>query len=431
MKKKSPILFVDYCGIPDKYAFLARLAEALAPRRLIVVEGPRRARPEDLPDDLECLAPRRAPFHRRILRDTFVRARPFPGVVLDHFEDLTDQLTRIYRERRKNASRPRAAHDLVDAYDFTARVVAEHRPALALVWNQFHPLSMAAQSAVRNHDVPVAFIEYGLLPGTLNFDFLGQMGESAVARNAEAFAALPVEAEDLTRAEATLDLLRSSRANRRPQPGLGHTGTVLRKRAAGRPIVLFAGHNDHASGVVPWDEHARRYHSPLYESSMHAAQDLDRIARERGWFVLYKPHPFAARAQHLPEGDNLAVLGRVDISDCVDFADCVVTVLSQVSYVGLVRRKPLVMLGHNQLRHAACHYRVERVEETGDVIAEALARGFTSPQSSASVEHVARLLKYYLYRLEGFVPSLDTALPAEHMAERIEAGIARGAFVDF
>lgn len=433
MKNDAPILIVDYCRVADKYEFLGSLAKTIAPRRIVVADGytGRRAPEEADPSAPTFLTPPRAIFQRRSLRDLLLRPRPVPGMSEDRFRQLADHLTALIRERRASVAPTQAAFNLMAAHRFTETLVRRLHPALTIVWNQFHPLSLAAVNAVRLHGGNLAFIEYGLLPGTLNFDFRGQMGESAVARDATAFEALPIDATDRATTVAALAEMKSTRANRRPLPRLGKTAERLRARARGRPIVLFAGHNDHASGTIPWEGTARLHHSPFFECSADAAAYLAEVARENGWFIVYKPHPFASRAQNVEETDALAVLGKFDINDCVDLADCVVTVLSQTSYVALIREKPLVMLGYNQLRDRSCCYAVEALEGIGPTIRRALTEGFTAVQRDTHIDHVTRLLKYYLYRFKGTAPELEAAGPVDALAQKIEAAVESGRFADF
>jgi hypothetical protein len=433
MKDDAPILIVDYCRVADKYEFLESLSREIAPRRIVVADG---VRTRHIPADTSefaptLLTPPRAIFRRSALRDILIRPRPVDGMDEARFRALVDHLTALIRERRNSVTPTEAARNLIAAHRYTAGLVQRLRPALTIVWNQFHPLSLVAEEAVRRHGGNLAFIEYGLLPGTLNFDFRGQMGESAVACDAGGFEALPIDDQDRATAIRALTDLKATRANRRPQPRLGKAGERLRARANGRPIVLFAGHNDHASGIVPWDDNARRHHSPFFESSAGAAEHLAAMARENDWFLLYKPHPFATRAQNIDETDHLAVLGKIDINDCVDLADCVVTVLSQTSYVALIREKPLVMLGYNQLRDRGFHYSIDGLEDVGPTIDRAIREGFTPALRASWVDHVARLLKYYLYAYRGLAPELVTAGTAAALARRIETAIECDSFVDF
>lgn len=421
----APILFVDYCGVRDKYGFLAELSDALSPRPLVLVDkilqkggGIGSAIVEPLPRSMLSMG-----LSARLGR-LLTRAS---GDVDDDkagFSTPADQLLGLWYERRVHPDRRDAERVLAWTYHFTRACLDKHRPALMIIWNQFHSLSRMAIKAAASGDIPVAFVEYGMLPGTLSFDFSGQMGESDVVRDTLNDMVAPFVPDQLHAAEQALATLARERSSRRPQLPLGGFGQEIIKRATGRSIVLFAGHNDNASGTFPYDESAKRHHSPIFANSRQAAEYLASVARDNGWFLLYKPHPFAARMQAIEESEYAATLRDFDINDCVDLADCVTTTVSQVSYVALLHRKPLAMLGYNQLRGCGCHFQAERLEDVVPSIRAALASGFTEAQREAFTYHVARLLRNYLYGIDGHASRLAAARPISDLAANIESRLS-------
>ncbi len=410
MQNCRSVLFFDYCGIRDKDVFLAELAEEMSPAsRLVVVDEVKRKDPVNaLP--FEVLKAPKGIFRAKRSFGLDLLSKPRRALRADPLASLSEHLTGIRREKNSSYPLKQAHMSLALAYKFTSECLKLYKPDLVIVWNQFHPLSQTVQAAARDCSVRVAFAEYGLLPGTVNFDFAGQMGESDIVQHSDAFAALPIDTIEIERARSTLDALRKSGANRRQQKPLETLGDDLLKQAMGRPIVFFAGHNDHASGTIPYDDHARRYHSPIFATSRDTAHHLAKLARENDWFLIYKPHPFARRSQGMTNAANVTVLSEdADIAGCINLAQCVVTTVSQTSYVALLHGKPLVMLGYNQLKGSGCHYQAETYEEIACKIHEALSCGITEQQQDAWVFHIARVLKYYLHAFPGNAPSLQSA----------------------
>lgn len=427
MKNRASIMLVDYCGVSDKYEFLHELASELYPRPVVILDGLRSRVDEPVPKAQRAPIFIKAP--KEIFRHTsrsslFSFLSGASAVDGQDLDDLGDRLVKLRAENELNPRHKHARQSVAISFQFTLRAIQRYRPALMLVWNQFHPLSQAAQLAATKQSTRVAFVEYGLLPGTLNFDLGGQMGESDVVQYAESFNSLPLDVHDVGIAEDILMHLRNGAANRRLQVPLGEVEQDLRARANGRPIVLFAGHNDHASGAIPYNDKARRFHSPIFSTSQDAANYLARLAKENNWLLLYKPHPFARKAQGLEDSDNVVVLDNFDINGCVDLADCVVTILSQVSYVALTRKKPLVMLGYNQLRGSCCHYQAEEISDILPLIQSAIVGGFIPSQQLAWNSHVARLLRHYLYSFPGNAPSIPFARSSTQLAKTIEDTIS-------
>nr|WP_321454974.1 hypothetical protein [uncultured Cohaesibacter sp.] len=420
---KSSILLIDFCRIKDKYGFLSDFSQGIEPDKLVVVDGFYGAKDglsEAAQKSIHFIKPPKAIYRSSRFRRFYDSRlnRPDP-TCRHHVKDLVPRMCSLAYEANKKLGEDAALYNLQSAFEYCQSVLKQMEPSQIILWNQFHPLSTVALRAAKMANIPVGFIEYGLLPGTLNFDYLGQMGQSAVSRFPERFNDLPVSSGEIEKAEIALSEIRSRGTNRRKQAALGELKQEIKEKAQERPIILLAGHNDHASGIVPYDDTAREWHSPIFGSSADTANYLAHIAEKNNWLMIYKPHPFAARTQNVKDTDHLITIGDVDINSCIDLANCVVTVLSQVSYVSLIRKKPLVMLGYNQLRGKGAHYQVEREEQIESAIASALKHGLTAEQQAAWVRHVALLLKYYLYQYEGHSGALSYASAPQKLAGNI------------
>lgn len=421
------MLIIDYCGIREKYDFLRALGAGLAPRALVIADGYRGYTTDNTIKGTKVAKIVKLPvsvYKSSWLADLLRRLRSVPAPLASRICELSDRLAALTHERDENASSALAKRNLLEAFRFTEKLVQRLDPAMIIIWNQFHPLSVIAHMVAEQHQIKTAFIEYGLLPGTLNFDLCGQMGESEVARWPEIFNSKSINGNDIDTAAQVVRDLRKSGVNRRPQMQPTDLMKELEARAKGRPIILFAGHNDHASGISPYDEKVKTLHSPIFQNSYQAANHLAELAGKNGWFIVYKPHPFAQKAQRVQQSNDIAVIGNVDVNACIDIATCVITVLSQVSYVSLIREKPLVMLGYNQLRGKGCIYQAETISDIVPCIRAAVDDGITPEQRAAWINHVARLLKYYLYQFDGHAPILAQARPPEALVPILQQSVA-------
>lgn len=424
------ILFIDYCRVRDKYNFLQELSLGLAPCNLFVIDGAY-SKDRGSFENMTIIAPPPEVYYLKKLQ---IPAATAWSKELKHagFDEMTE-LFKLHAAQVNDYVDSNIVKNCVQtAYLFTLMVIRMLRPNLVMIWNAFHPLSQAAEAASRLSDVPVGYAEFGVLPGSMNVDFTGQMGESSVAQNGAAFNALPVEPEDMDNARLALDLFYETGLNRRKQPDYGDRDLKARVQgmAAGRPVVFFAGHNDLASGMFPYGEHARKYHSPIFSSSGEGARALMDIAKENGWFLLYKPHPFYQKDGSEETPAHVLRVGDVNINECVDIADVTCTILSQVSYVARIRKKPTVMLGYNQMRDKGIAYEARSIEAIAPAIASALEKGITAKQEEAWVEHTARLLRYYLYRWDHQGIGINWQDPSI-LASRLKNMIDRNRFHDF
>ena len=102
--------------------------------------------------------------------------------------------------------------------------------------------------------------------------------------------------------------------------------------------------------------------------------------------------------------DNVIYVDTCDINDLIDISDVVVTIRSTTNYVALIRKCPVLMLGYTQTHGQGCTYEAFEKNVIEPQLKQAIDKGFTAEQREAFIEHVARLLKYYLY---------DDTLPRE------------------
>lgn len=241
------------------------------------------------------------------------------------------------------------------------------------------------------------YVENGVLPGTLAFDKHGQMGESFPAVHHEEFQQIPVSIEEQRHAEKVIAFLKDSGLNRYQQKeDADFIQSIRDKLLPDRPVILFAGGLDHMSGLVPHNERAKKYHSPIFGTSEEAARYLKELAMENGWNLIYKAHPWLPSKMESDENGFLCI-NKGNINDLIDLCDVVVTIVSQVSYLALIRNKPAVMLGYIQLRQQSCTYEAFEREKIPDVLSEAVRDGIREEMKEAFISHVARLEKAYLF----------------------------------
>lgn len=263
----------------------------------------------------------------------------------------------------------------------------------------FLPLHIGIGHIAEEYNIPVVFYHSGALPGTMALDRFGEVGKSIPAICSEQFKKLPVDEEEIEYAKKVCYYLHKKSKNRRIQPKKRWKESVQRQIKEGLPILFFAGNNDAASGVQPYTEEAQKFHSPIFATSNDAAIYLGKLAEKNNWNLLYKPHPFMDAVEgargSLP--DNIIYIEQADINELIDFSDLVITIVSTTSYDALVREKPVLTLGYNQLRDKDCAYQAFGEDRIENVIKLALEKGYTAEQREAFYLHVAQMLKYYLY----------------------------------
>lgn len=282
------------------------------------------------------------------------------------------------------------------SYKYICDIIDTFNPAKVALWNAFHPFHLIIRGICAEKSIPMVYMEFGSLPGTFDISEYGQMGESYAATHIEEFKAIPVSDADYKRTEAICTSLYKSRLNRNTQQNKSILN-ILPQINPESPTIFYAGQNDFESGISPYTEKSKEFHSPIFTSSDKAAKYLSRLAKKNGWNFIYKPHPIMEMmglTNHIP--DCIDGSG-IDVNDLVDYSDVTVTILSQVSYISLIRGKPTLMLGYTQLRGKECTYEAFEKDIIEQKIIDALKNGFTEEMKSMFVKHVTQMLNTVLF----------------------------------
>lgn len=267
-----------------------------------------------------------------------------------------------------------------------------------IVWNEFYAFHFIWKDIAKKLNLQIFFMEFGSLPGTISIEKSGQMGKSFPGANVEEFMSLPVSKKQQEDAKKIIEYLYKSKSNRNIQPIVSEIDEIKGKLKAGKPIILYAGVFDYEAGLAPYTSETKTYHSPFLKNSEEIVSYLSKIAKKNNWNIIYKPHPLMKNSSaKIAEFEGVIIADQVDINDIIDISDVVTTILSQVSYIALIRNKPVVMFGHNQLKGKGCTYEAFKLGLVEAQIREAINNGLTSEMVNMFEKHVAQMINYNLY----------------------------------
>jgi len=144
-----------------------------------------------------------------------------------------------------------------------------------------------------------------------------------------------------------------------------------------------------------------KLHSPYFSDTHEALSFLSKIAKDRNWLILFKPHPLAEfpadLASRIGAPEFVQAVPGASIFECLEVAQVTTTIVSQVSYMSLIQDKPCVMMGRNYLSGKECTYEPQSQDEIAPAIDRAFAEGFTARQRENWSRHVAQLLRYSVF----------------------------------
>lgn len=286
------------------------------------------------------------------------------------------------------------------AYCYIYRLLDLIKPEKVILWNQFYAFHRIFTAICNLKKINVEYMEFGCLPGTIEFNKLGEMGESEVAINYKSFKKRPVSGKEMKEMRDILNYLKQSRLNRNSQPERLFQKNQIYRYSSNRHTVVYFGQNDYESGIYPYTKNSRKYHSPVFKSTLEALSFLVLLSIKNEWNFVYKPHPIMKALGleldvHSSKNQKY-LISDVDINCLIDCADAIITIFSQSAYIALIREKPVVMLGYMQLRGKGCTYEAFHRWQIEIEIKRALKAGITEKQKKKFIEHCTQLKKYCL-----------------------------------
>lgn len=285
------------------------------------------------------------------------------------------------------------------AYYYISKLIENLQPKKVILWNEFYAFHHIFQGICKERKIPLLYMEFGCLPGTICIEERGQQGESIVAREYKLFSKKEISDREIEKTKNVLRYLKETGMNRNIQPIKKMQNVLLQYYKAGRKTILYLGQNDYESGMYPYTYITKKFHSPIFRTSLDALQYLRLITIKNNWNLIYKPHPImcALKQSESKITKNIDIITDVDINSAIDFSDLVITILSQGAYISLIRNNPVLMLGYTQLYGKDCTYEAFLKREIEEKIETALEKGFTIVQNHNFIKHTTQILKYYLY----------------------------------
>ena len=293
---------------------------------------------------------------------------------------------------------------------FMEEVLDRERPILVILWCQFIARHIILKDISQKRGIACMYSHLGLLPGTIEFEAGGQVAESHVAQNGVEFEKLPLNEDDRRKAKEYIDMVRNSEKTRKFQVKEKRLSSILElSTRENRKVVFFVGNNDFYSGFWPsWIPNAQ-LHSPIFINTLEALSFLEQLAIKNDWQIIFKPHPnIETRHQKFESfiGDRVYFATGANIFECINCADVVATISSTVSYLSLIHEKPVLMLGVNQLYKKNVSYEFNSREEIEDIAINAMDKGFDVDMKHRVLDHIARLLKYYVFSFDDDIKNI-------------------------
>jgi hypothetical protein len=268
--------------------------------------------------------------------------------------------------------------------------------SLIICFNRETPINALLRITAKKLSIPILFVEGGILPGTIEFDSVGNEALSWPVRHLNKFKQLKVNEEDRNRAIKFISFLKNNKISRKAQLSDGVDEFIV-KKSIDRPLIFFAGSNERGTGIYLKEGKEFKQYSPFFSGNEDAIFSLLELAEKHDWFIIFKPHPNETDYGKIYNIKNprLYVERHANIFDLIDISNVTITITSGISGISLIHGKPSILLGKNGLFGKGATYDLDNKENLSTLVEKAIVDGFTKNMQKRWLEYAARTIKYY------------------------------------
>ena len=268
------------------------------------------------------------------------------------------------------------------------------RPNAAVLWGGEYAVQLPLREVLRRLRIPMAFIERGLLSGTLFFDRLGISASSSFVIG-DGPSRPTDNREEIFDFEAYREYYLKGGKSWWDQPDR-ESPEEIRSRLgirANQKVIFFPGQVD--------GDTANFIFSPHFESNCSAFAWLcDKFKGRDEYFILGKHHPKSSTDTKLFE-KHLSLNGKwiadVAVQDCLSVSDYVALVNSTVALEAALHEKPTLSLGNSLLTGSDILYEVKDPERAEQDIADWLGKVDFEKRLERFRQFIARLVSSHLF----------------------------------
>lgn len=342
---------------------------------------------------------------KKMLGTMFFRA---PDILVDY--DIKEPIKYYFlselNEEEKNTVKEIARRKETKDFDKLFRIYCEIYGYLktilkllqvqgVVLWGGWSGVNYLLEAAATSLGIKAGYMEYGWIPGTIQFDPSGIAGQSEYAKDSLRFNQIPICNDiDVKRIKQEIiqNKLDTSRFNENRTEQI-----KLDSRNMDVKTVLLIGMGDTEMRLNRASEYWKTYVSGIYQSISEVLVDLIPICEMNGWNLVFKPHPESPIEWNEELDKRVLRVETLSVDRLIEASDVVVSIASAVDYKALIYGKPVVQVGVTGLNGKGCTYEVKERSELEAQLRCAIENGMTLEQEENFDNMINRLLQTYLW----------------------------------
>ena len=312
---------------------------------------------------------------------------------------LTEEVKKI-EERKISFNYEKSLSITTNLYLYLKSLFEILHPGKLIIWGEWSRTSYIFAELAKKNNIPYGFMEWGWIPGTLQFDPVGIAGQSEYAVNPAIFNNNKNKFTNIDLVEKIKRYVLNNQLDTGIFKIIPEDEKQLSKLDSTKKTVFLVGMGDIEMGMNSDCDYWKEYVSDIVSSTKDSYNLIREICKSNNLNFIYKPHPHSrTKVEDDMYRSDLDTIYITDMSidKLIDMSDVVVSIASAVDYKALMYNKALVSLGKTGFNGKNCVYEVHSRKEVESKLLLAIEKGISAEQISNYNRFLQFLLENYLW----------------------------------
>lgn len=282
---------------------------------------------------------------------------------------------------------------------YTKELLAILNTNRIIIWGGWSRYSYMLQYVAEKYHIDYGFMEYGWIPGTVQFDTRGIAGQSKYAHESIKLCQLSSGTKRWSEISDVVQFVCREKFDSYISEGVIDEQKEVEKCKNGK-TALFIGMSVSGTGIVPGTKYWKENISSVYDSLEEAVIDAAEVCFKNHILMIFKPHPDMIISSDFENKlilHHVLIIKKLPIDLLIMESDIAISMASAVDYKVLMYAKPLVKIGHTVMNKKGCTYEVECRGQLENNILMALKYGQTEKQKTCFFSLLDFLLQNQLW----------------------------------
>lgn len=270
-------------------------------------------------------------------------------------------------------------------------------PNKLLIWGGWSAETYYYLQIAQKLGIEYRVLEHGSIPGTIQADPKGIMGQSIYGKDDTVLKDITVPCDYKYQFDKIKGLIINKEMDTRVFTRTVADEKQLEKLNPNKKTVFLVGMDENGMAINKDDVYWESYVSNTYHSMQEVVNELSIICSNEDYNFIYKPHPGNHLSEEFLKDKNVIYVEDMSIDWLIKKSDLVISMSSAVEFKALLYEKSLIQIGFSSLWNKGCSYCLTNCDELERLVVAAIKEGMTEKQKNNYSLFISKLLCKYFW----------------------------------